>query len=233
LRKKLGLEREQYTTQISHYDNIGALCDAAKRINVIFLDLCKDFWTYISMEYFKQEIVGKEIGSSAMPHKVNPIDFENAEGNFGLANVLFEHMSTKLPISRLQRDLTDSTVLRNLGVPFSHTMLSFSSLQRGLGRIKINTHKIDEDLTNNWVVISEALQTILRREQIENPYEKLKDFTRIGEKITEESFVQFIDTLQVSNTIKEELKKVTPFNFIGQVTSVEDYEKNKKRKRED
>jgi adenylosuccinate lyase len=212
---KLGLKRQQYTTQIEHYDNMGAIFDSVKRINTILLDLCRDIWTYISMDYFKQKIVAGEIGSSAMPHKVNPIDFENGEGNLGMANAIFEHLSQKLPISRLQRDLTDSTVLRNIGVPLGHTMIALSSIQRGLGKLLVNASAIEADLEKNWVVVAEALQSILRREQYPNPYEALKELTRTNEAMTQERFRAFIDTLNVSEAVKEELKAVTPFNYIG------------------
>jgi len=220
--KGLGLEREQYTTQIGHYDSIGALCDGVKRINTILIDLCRDVWQYISMEYFKQKINPKETGSSAMPHKVNPIDFENAEGNFGIANAIFEHLSSKLPISRLQRDLTDSTVLRNLGVPFSHTILSLSSLDRGMGKLILNEVSIKKDLEDNWIIVSEAIQTVLRREGVDRPYEKLKDLTRTSERITHETLSRFVDNLQdVSDSVKKELKAITPFTYIGVVPKEE------------
>jgi len=214
-KEKLGLKRQQYTTQIEHYDNMGAIFDSVKRINTILLDFCRDIWTYISMDYFKQKIVAGEIGSSAMPHKVNPIDFENAEGNLGMANAIFEHLSQKLPISRLQRDLTDSTVLRNIGVPLGHTIIALSSIQRGLGKLLVNASAIEADLEKNWVVVAEALQSILRREQYPNPYEALKDLTRTNEAMTQERFRAFIDTLNVSDAVKEELKAVTPFNYVG------------------
>jgi len=214
-KEKLGLKRQQYTTQIEHYDNMGAIFDSVKRINTILLDFCRDIWTYISMDYFKQKIVAGEIGSSAMPHKVNPIDFENAEGNLGMANAIFEHLSQKLPISRLQRDLTDSTVLRNIGVPLGHTIIALSSIQRGLGKLLVNASAIEADLEKNWVVVAEALQSILRREQYPNPYEALKELTRTNEAMTQERFRAFIDTLNVSDAVKEELKAVTPFNYVG------------------
>lgn len=216
----LGLSRLQFTTQIEHYDHLAALLDNIKRINTILLDFSKDMWTYISMEYFSQRVEKNEVGSSTMPHKVNPIDFENAEGNLGLANAVFEHMSSKLPVSRLQRDLTDSTVLRNLGVPFAHTIISFKSLQRGIGKLTLNITKINSDLEDNWPVVSEALQTILRRENFPKPYEALKELTRVGKdhgKITKETFVNFIDTLNVDERVKTELKTVTPFTYIGKV----------------
>lgn len=216
----LGLKRMQYTTQIEHYDNLGALLDNVKRINTILLDLSKDMWAYISLEYFTQKIEKNEVGSSTMPHKVNPIDFENAEGNLGIANALFEHMSSKLPISRLQRDLTDSTVLRNLGVPFSHTIIAFKSLQKGTGKLMLNQNKINEELENNWPVIAEALQTILRREHFPKPYEALKDLTRVGKeqgKVTKEIFASFIDGLAVDERVKIELKAVTPFTYVGKI----------------
>lgn len=211
----LNLERSQITTQIEHYDNISALFDAFKRINTILLDFSKDLWTYISMDYFKLKINKNEVGSSAMPHKVNPIDFENAEGNLGIADAIYEHLSAKLPISRLQRDLTDSTVLRNIGVPFGHTIIAFKSLLKGLDKLTVNEKKIKEDLENNWAVVAEAIQTILRRESYPNPYEKLKELTRKSSKITKESIVSFINNLDISKGIKEELLKITPFNYTG------------------
>jgi len=213
--EKLGLVREQWTTQISNYDALAAIFDAMKRINTILIDLCRDIWTYISMEYFKQKIKAGEVGSSAMPHKVNPIDFENAEGNFGVANALFEHFSAKLPISRLQRDLTDSTVLRNIGVPISHTVIGFKSLLKGLSKIYLNEDALNHDLEKNWLVVAEAIQTILRREAYPNAYEKLKEFTRTNEIVTEQSIKKFIDTLDVSETLKEELRKISPQNYTG------------------
>jgi len=213
--KTLGLSRLQYTTQIEHYDNFAAICDNLKRINTILIDLSRDFWTYISMEYFKQKIQKDEVGSSAMPHKVNPIDFENAEGNLGLANSLLEHLSAKLPVSRLQRDLTDSTVSRNIGVPFAHILISVKSLIRGLGKIMVNQTAIEDDLSKNWAVVAEAIQTILRREGYKNPYEALKDLTRTGEQITPALINAFIDTLQVSPAVKDELRAITPFTYTG------------------
>ncbi len=212
---KLKLEREQLTTQISNYDNLAAIFDNLKRINTILIDLSRDFWTYIMMEYFKQKIKKGEVGSSAMPHKVNPIDFENAEGNLGIANSLFEHLSAKLPISRLQRDLTDSTVLRNIGVPLAHSVLSIQSLQKGLDKLIINQSAIDKDLENNWVVVAEAMQTILRREGFSNPYETLKDLTRTNDVINGGSIASFIDTLDVREEVKQELKRFTPKNYTG------------------
>ncbi|MES1218413.1 MAG: adenylosuccinate lyase [Bacteroidota bacterium] len=212
---KLGLHRQQYTTQIEHYDNLAAHFDCMKRINNIFIDFCRDVWTYVSMEYFKQKTKKGEIGSSAMPHKVNPIDFENAEGNFGMANAIFEHLSSKLPISRLQRDLTDSTVLRNIGVPFAHTLIAFKSIEKGLSNLVINDSKIYEDLENNWAVVSEAIQTILRRENFPNPYEALKDLTRGNRQIDKKAIHNFIDSLKISEGIKKELKKITPQNYTG------------------
>eukprot|EP00415_Alexandrium_ostenfeldii_P000770 UN0770 len=194
---------------------MGAIFDAVKRINTILTDLSRDVWMYVSMEYFKQKIVAGEIGSSAMPHKVNPIDFENAEGNLGMANAIFEHLSQKLPVSRLQRDLTDSTVLRNVGVPFGHTMIALASLQKGLGKLLINSTAIEADLERNWVVVAEALQSILRREQYPNPYEALKELTRTNEVMTKERIHAFIDGLTVTDNVKTELKAVTPFNYIG------------------
>jgi adenylosuccinate lyase len=211
----LGLQRMQFTTQIEHYDNLAAHFDAFKRINNILIDLCRDIWTYISMDYFKQKTKKGEVGSSAMPHKVNPIDFENAEGNLGIANALFEHLSSKLPISRLQRDLTDSTVLRNIGVPISHTVLAINSIEKGLNKLVLNENKLKEDLNNNWAVVAEAIQTILRREKYPNPYEALKDLTRGKNKIDKQTIHQFINSLKVSANIKKELKSVTPFNYTG------------------
>jgi len=212
---QLGLHRQQYTTQIEHYDNMAAHFDCMKRINNILVDFCRDMWTYVSMEYFKQRTKKGEVGSSAMPHKVNPIDFENAEGNLGMANALFEHLSSKLPISRLQRDLTDSTVLRNIGVPFAHTLIAFKSIEKGLGNLLINDSKIFEDLDNNWAVVSEAIQTILRRENYPNPYEALKDLTRGNNKIDKKIIHQFIDGLKIKEDIRKELKKITPHNYTG------------------
>ncbi|HTA27475.1 MAG TPA: adenylosuccinate lyase [Bacteroidia bacterium] len=215
LHDELGLNRQFYTTQIEHYDGLAAICDAMKRINTILLDLSKDFWTYISFDYFKQKIKAGEIGSSAMPHKVNPIDFENAEGNLGVANALFEHLAAKLPISRLQRDLTDSTVLRNLGVPFAHSLIAYKSLLKGLGKLILNEPALNKDLENNWAVVAEGIQTILRRENYPAPYEALKALTRTHDAITQQSMEAFIDTLQVSDELKAELKKITPFNYTG------------------
>lgn len=212
---KLGLKRSQITTQIEHYDNLAALFDAHKRINTILMDLCRDIWTYVSMDYFKQKIKEGEIGSSAMPHKVNPIDFENAEGNLGIANALFEHLSAKLPISRLQRDLTDSTVLRNVGMPIGHSLLALASIQKGWDKLLISEEKIAQDLENNWAVVAEAIQTVLRREGYPKPYEALKELTRTNSKITATSIAQFIETLNVSDEIKAELKHITPSNFTG------------------
>jgi adenylosuccinate lyase len=213
--EKLGLVREEYTTQISNYDNLAALFDGLKRINTVLLDLVKDFWQYISMEYFKQKIKAGEVGSSAMPHKVNPIDFENAEGNLGIANAVLEHLSAKLPVSRLQRDLTDSTVLRNIGVPFAHILISLHSIQKGLGKLLLNEQAIEKDLLNAWPVVAEGIQTILRREGYPEPYEALKALTRTNEQITGESIRVFIETLNVSNKVKEELKSITPQNYTG------------------
>jgi len=213
--KTLGLKRMQYTTQIEHYDNLAAHFDALKRINTILIDFSRDVWQYISMDYFKQKVNKNEVGSSAMPHKVNPIDFENAEGNLGMANALFEHLSAKLPISRLQRDLTDSTVLRNIGVPFAHTILATKSLLKGMNKLIVNEEKINEDLENNWAVIAEAIQTILRRENYPNPYEALKELTRGAAKINKESMHTFVDSLNVKQEIKKELKKITPQNYVG------------------
>jgi adenylosuccinate lyase len=211
----LNLDRSQTTTQIEHYDNLAAIFDSIKRINNILLDLSRDFWAYISMEYFKQEIKKGEIGSSAMPHKVNPIDFENAEGNFGMANAIFEHLAGKLPISRLQRDLTDSTVLRNIGVPFAHTIIAFESLLKGLGKIVLNKAAIEADLESNWAVVAEAIQTVLRRENYPNPYEALLNLTRTNEAITKASIHKFIDGLDISAALKKELKAISPSNYTG------------------
>jgi|TARA_B110000967_G_scaffold73690_1_gene76175 adenylosuccinate lyase len=211
----LGLHHSFPTTQIEHYDHLAAMFDGLKRINTILIDLNRDIWTYVSTDYFKQKIKKGEIGSSAMPHKVNPIDFENSEGNLGIANALFEHLSAKLPVSRLQRDLTDSTVLRNIGVPLAHTAIAFSSSLKGLNKLLINRIKFAEDLENNWAVVAEAIQTILRREAYPNPYEALKGLTRTNEKITQNSIANFIETLEVSDTIKGELKQITPSNYTG------------------
>ncbi|MBD0824360.1 adenylosuccinate lyase [Aestuariibaculum marinum] len=211
----LGLNHSFPTTQIEHYDHMAALFDTLKRINNIIIDLNRDIWTYVSMDYFKQKIKAGEVGSSAMPHKVNPIDFENSEGNLGIANAVFEHLAAKLPISRLQRDLTDSTVLRNVGVPFGHTLIAFKSTLKGLGKLLLNEAKFAEDLENNWAVVAEAIQTILRREAYPNPYEALKGLTRTNEKINQNSISNFIDTLEVSDAIKEELKRITPSNYTG------------------
>ena len=213
----LGLQRQQYTTQIEHYDNLAAHFDCIKRINNILIDFCRDIWTYISMDYFKQKLRKGEVGSSAMPHKVNPIDFENAEGNLGIANSVFGHLSEKLPVSRLQRDLTDSTVLRNMGVPFAHTIIAFKSIEKGLGKLIINDNKIHEDLEDNWAVVAEAIQTILRRENYPNPYESLKDLTRGNNKIDKKAIQQFIDGLKIDDEIKKELKKISPHNYTGLV----------------
>jgi len=212
---KLGLQRQQFTTQIEHYDNLAAHFDNLKRLNNILIDFCRDIWTYVSMDYFKQKTKKGVIGSSAMPHKVNPIDFENAEGNLGVANALFEHMASKLPISRLQRDLTDSTVLRNIGVPFSHTILAIKSIEKGLSKLVLNESKIYEDLDNNWAVIAEAIQTILRRENYPNPYEALKDLTRGNGQINKSVIHKFIEGLKVNAVVKKELKKITPHNYTG------------------
>ena len=215
VKNHLGLERQQLTTQIENYDMMAAWFDACKRINVILIDLCRDVWTYVSMEYFKQRIKAGEVGSSAMPHKVNPIDFENAEGNLGLANAIFEHLSHKLPVSRMQRDLTDSTVSRNIGVPIAHTMISLASLEKGLGKLLLNEQALSRDLDNNWAVVAEAIQTILRSVGYPNPYETLKQLTRTNEKVTAETIGTFVDTLDVSPDIKERLKQITPHNYIG------------------
>lgn len=211
----LGLQRVQFSTQIEHYDNLAASFDCMKRINTILIDLCRDIWSYISVDYFKQKIKKGEVGSSTMPHKVNPIDFENAEGNLGLANSLFEHLSAKLPISRLQRDLTDSTVLRNIGLPFAHTILSFKSIEKGLGKLVLNDEKIYTDLDNNWAVVTEAIQTILRRENFPNPYEALKELSRGNKHIDQKAIHQFIDSLKISTSLKKELKGITPHNYTG------------------
>ena len=213
--EKLGLEREQWTTQISNYDNMAAQFDALKRINTILIDLCRDVWTYVSMEYFKQKIKAGEVGSSAMPHKVNPIDFENAEGNLGMANAILEFLAAKLPVSRLQRDLTDSTVLRNVGVPFSHTLIATQSILKGLNKLLLNETAIYRDLDNTWAVVAEGIQTILRREAYPSPYEALKSLTRTNEGITEKSIHDFIETLDVEDTVKEELRRITPRNYTG------------------
>jgi adenylosuccinate lyase len=211
----LGLGRQQFTTQIEHYDNLAAHFDCMKRINNILIDFARDIWAYISMEYFKQKTKHGEVGSSAMPHKVNPIDFENAEGNLGIANALFEHLAAKLPVSRLQRDLTDSTVLRNIGVPVSHTIISFNSLEKGMEKLLINKGKMEDDLENNWAVVSEAIQTILRRENYPKPYEALKDLTRGKNTIDKEAIHSFIDGLKINSDIKKELKKITPQSYTG------------------
>ena len=213
--QKLGLQRSHPTTQIEHYDNMAALFDNLKRINTILIDYSRDVWQYVAMNYFKQKIKEGEVGSSAMPHKVNPIDFENAEGNLGIANALFEHLSGKLPISRLQRDLTDSTVLRNIGVPLAHTFIALKSLEKGINKLELNQSAIDKDLDDNWAVVAEAIQTILRREGYPNPYEALKALTRKNEKITQEKLVDFINSLAVNELLKSELKKITPFNYTG------------------
>ncbi len=211
----LGLDRSQTTTQIEHYDNFAANCDAIKRINNILIDLCRDIWTYISMDYFKQKITAGQVGSSAMPHKVNPIDFENAEGNFGIANAIFEHLAAKLPISRLQRDLTDSTVLRNIGVPLAHTLIGIKSTLRGLRKLILNESILRRDLENNWAVVAEAIQTILRREGYPKPYEALKDLTRTNAQVTQETIATFVDGLNISDEIKHEIKTITPWNYTG------------------
>ncbi|MFK7772556.1 MAG: adenylosuccinate lyase [Saprospiraceae bacterium] len=211
----LGLERLQYTTQIAHYDNLSAIFQGIKRINTILLDFCKDIWTYISMEYFKQKTIKGEIGSSAMPHKVNPIDFENAEGNLGIANAIFTHLADKLPISRLQRDLTDSTVLRNVGVPMGHTLIAFRSIEKGIGKLLLNEAKLNEDLEKNWMVVAEAIQNILRREGFDKPYEALLNLTRGKASVTKQDIHEFIETLDIAPIVKEELKVITPQNYVG------------------
>jgi adenylosuccinate lyase len=213
--ENLGLERSHPTTQIEHYDNLAALFDNMRRINVILIDMARDFWSYISIDYFRQKIKKGEIGSSAMPHKVNPIDFENGEGNLGYANAIFEHLSMKLPISRLQRDLSDSTVLRNIGVPVGHSLIAFNSLLKGLNKLIVNADKIKADLENNWAVVAEAIQTVLRREGYPNPYEALLELTRTNQKITQDSITNFIDNLELDDNIKAELKSITPFNYTG------------------
>jgi adenylosuccinate lyase len=213
--KTLGLKRSQFTTQIEHYDNLGAYFDTLKRINTILLDFSRDVWTYVSMDYFKQKLKAGEVGSSAMPHKVNPIDFENAEGNLGIANAVLEHLAAKLPVSRLQRDLTDSTVLRNIGVPLAHALISYSSILKGLNKLILNEKALNQDLEDNWAVVAEAIQTILRREGYPKPYEALKDLTRTNTTITQNSLHTFIDGLQVSDSVKKELKQITPHNYTG------------------
>lgn len=215
LSEKLALKRSQYTTQIEHYDNLAALFDALKRINTILIDLARDIWTYISMNYFKQKIKAGEVGSSAMPHKVNPIDFENAEGNLGLASALYEHLAAKLPISRLQRDLTDSTVLRNVGVPLAHSLIALSSLSKGLGKLLLNEEAISSDLEDAWAVVAEGVQTILRREGVENPYEQLKALTRTNKKIEQNDMAEFIAKLEVADSVKSELLALSPFSYTG------------------
>ncbi|MES2560318.1 MAG: adenylosuccinate lyase [Bacteroidota bacterium] len=211
----IGLDRSQYTTQIEHYDNLAAMFDCYKRINTILMDLSRDMWQYISMEYFKQQLKAGEVGSSAMPHKVNPIDFENAEGNFGIANAIFEHLSAKLPISRLQRDLTDSTVLRNIGVPMGHTLIGYNSLLKGMNKLLLNETALHNHLEENWAVVAEAIQTVLRREGYPKPYEALKALTRTNKKIGEKDIKKFIDTLKVTAKVKTELKRITPHNYTG------------------
>ena len=211
----LGLQRVQFSTQIEHYDNLAAHFDTIKRINTILMDVCRDMWTYISMDYFKQKTKAGEVGSSAMPHKVNPIDFENAEGNLGLANAFLEHLSAKLPLSRLQRDLTDSTVLRNIGVPIAHTLIAIKSLEKGLSKLVLNESKLKEDLDANWAVVAEAIQTILRRENYPNPYEALKELTRGKNGINKQAIQQFITGLKIPAAIKKELRAITPFNYVG------------------
>ena len=215
LKQALGLDRSQTTTQIEHYDHFAALCDSLKRINTILIDFSRDIWTYVSMDYFKQMIKEGEVGSSAMPHKVNPIDFENAEGNLGIANALFEHLSAKLPISRLQRDLTDSTVLRNVGVPFGNSLIAYESLLKGMDKLLLNEASLERDLENNWAVVAEAIQTVLRREGFPKPYEALKALTRKNEKITAQSIADFVEELDISPSVKIELKQITPQNYTG------------------
>ena len=211
----LGLERQQFTTQIENYDNMAAYFDNCKRLNVILTDFCRDIWTYVSMEYFKQKIKAGEVGSSAMPHKVNPIDFENAEGNLGLANAIFEHLSHKLPISRMQRDLTDSTVSRNIGVPVAHTLIALASIQKGMGKLLLNEQALYDDLEANWAVVAEAVQTILRSVGYPNPYEALKQLTRTNQKVTAQTIAEFVETLEVSPEVKERIRQITPHNYLG------------------
>jgi adenylosuccinate lyase len=214
---RLQLQRQMFTTQIEHYDQMAALFDNIKRINTILIDFCRDMWTYISMDYFKQKVTANEVGSSAMPHKVNPIDFENAEGNLGMANAIFEHLSSKLPVSRLQRDLTDSTVTRNIGVPMAHSLIALKSIEKGVHKLVLNKSKIDADLEQNWVVVSEAIQTVLRKIGYPKPYEALKDLTRGDQHITQKEMNKFIDTLDISDDIKIYLKSITPFNYTGRI----------------
>ena len=211
----LGLKRQAHTTQIDNYDGLAEVFQILVRINTIYIDFARDIWTYISMNYFKQKVVANEVGSSAMPHKVNPIDFENAEGNLGLANALLGYLSEKLPVSRLQRDLTDSTVTRNIGVPFGHIMVALKSLQKGIGKLEVNEEKIKQDLLDNWAVVAEAIQTVLKREGFEKPYELLKAFSRGKGKLSKEDFDQFIDDLDASDELKSELRAITPYNYIG------------------
>lgn len=212
---QIGLNRQKFTTQVEHYDNLAAHFDCMKRVNNILIDFCRDTWSYVSMEYFTQKTKKNEVGSSAMPHKVNPIDFENAEGNLGMANAVFEFLSSKLPVSRLQRDLTDSTVLRNIGVPFAHTLIALRSIEKGLGKLIVNDQGLYDDLDNNWAVVSEAIQTVLRRENFPNPYEALKELTRGNKQVDKKSLHQFIDSLKVSESVRKELKKITPHNYTG------------------
>jgi adenylosuccinate lyase len=212
---KLKLTRSLFTTQIEHYDNLAATFDALKRTNTILIDLCRDMWTYVSMDYFTQKTVKGEVGSSAMPHKVNPIDFENAEGNLGIANAIFEHLAAKLPVSRLQRDLTDSTVLRNIGVPFAHTIIAFNSIEKGLGKLMLNEARLRQDLEANWMVVAEAIQTVLRRERFPEPYEALKALTRGKGTVTQQDIHAFIDTLDISDKVKAELKQISPAGYTG------------------
>ena len=215
VKNHLGLERQQLTTQIENYDMMAEWFDGCRRIGTILIDLCRDVWTYVSMEYFKQRIKAGEVGSSAMPHKVNPIDFENAEGNLGLAGAIFEHLSRKLPISRMQRDLTDSTVSRNIGVPIAHTLIALASLEKGLGKLLLNEQALYRDLENNWAVVAEAIQTILRSVGYPNPYEALKQLTRTNEKVTAQTIEAFVETLEVEPAVKERIKRITPHNYIG------------------
>lgn len=215
LNERLGIQRQQFTTQIEHYDDLAAQMDCLKRIGTILIDFCRDIWTYVSMDYFKQKIKAGEVGSSAMPHKVNPIDFENAEGNLGIANALWEHLASKLPVSRLQRDLTDSTVLRNIGVPFSHLVLSVRSIKRGLGKLVLNEAQLDADLQRNWIVIAEAIQTVLRREKVPNPYEALKELTRGNHTVNQDTFDRFVQGLDVAEEIKSQLRNISPYNYTG------------------
>jgi adenylosuccinate lyase len=215
VKSDLGLSRNQFTTQVDHYDDLAEVFDNLRRINVILLDLCRDMWMYVSQDYFKQAVKAGEVGSSAMPHKVNPIDFENAEGNLGIANAILDHLSNKLPVSRLQRDLSDSTVLRNIGVPLGHGLIAYSSILKGISKLIVNEEKIHSDLEQNWAVVAEAIQTVLRREGYPHPYDKLKEFTRGKTNLDKSVFEAFIDQLEVPDALKEQLKAITPFNYTG------------------